>query len=1093
MEKQSSDGSGPRHESPSSKPQTYVQSREEQQTSSPAPKKPSIPKRLWKKSGLDIPSVIILLKAGVPIAIALAIYQIDAVANHFTTIGYLIAVMGILGAPVLPRAKFIQGMILNIAALCIGCSVALLAIWCANQARLHTTPAGQPPGGYNSSASAVAAIWLFFLTYLGNAVRSARPQLQIPMIVFSIFINISSVYSPNFATIQVGKAFATKLLEVFLSGFAIAVGVHFLVFPITMRKPVFGMMTGYLQTVRGVLRAQVGYVRGLETENYFARAEASGAESSSDDDQKHNRASQKPGHSALPPQVMAVKAATGAMIALNAKLKTEIPFAKREVALGKLDAEDLKNLFKKTRNVTLPLIGLSSIIDILERISKAEGWNTLTKSSVANLDNEKVTKSFASFQATMRSLHEPFAQISTAMDEAVEHIMYQLEFTKRPKKTKTGDEESRSDHPQPGDKDFAHHLAERARAFFDDRVVTLRQFCERRGIDLPAGAFDASAPFPGQFKTMDESALNSDRRQVFIVLYMEYLLGRASRSLLELVRFADSKVEDGTMKKTRLIVPTFKRLKKWINSAVAQGDIGSEDQGVIDPPNSYELAFGDAFLSKRDAEHLPPQNLVERIGDHIRVIPHILRSRHSVFGFRAACATLSIAIVAYLKDSYMFFTKQRVVWALIMVAFSMRRTAGSSVFQFVLRLSSAVIAMVASYIIWYIVDGHAAGVIVFTYLLIGPCFLLVVKKPQYAIMGILSAVNTLLIIGYELQVQKLPTKVSLSNGQPIYPTYELAPYRLAAVATGLAIAYFWTIFPYPVTEHGELRRTLGGTLYILANYYAVVHESIGARVRGDEGDEHDKNSPGRRLAKARLDAFTKVQVLLAELKEGSSFTKFQINVGGRFPKEIYDRIILCCEKIVAHAALIGYASTSFAQHPVAVADTTAPPDANTNADLTTPPTSSAWLTDFRTLLRNTQTTSHEITSILSLLSSSISNNQPLPPYLKAPEPFGLLVKLQALDADILSVRHMAEPGYAAFAVMQIASRGLLGDVEECVGFVRELVGELDFSFHSVVSEDVAGLGRRVTRVGNGGAGGGGGGAGGRGGYGGQVGGKGKSD
>lgn len=36
-------------------------------------------------------------------------------------------------------------------------------------------------------------------------------------------------------------------------------------------------------------------------------------------------------------------------------------------------------------------------------------------------------------------------------------------------------------------------------------------------------------------------------------------------------------------------------------------------------------------------------------------------------------------------------------------------------------------------------------------------------------------------------------KLSESNGQPAYPTYELAPYRLATVAAGLFVAFIWTI------------------------------------------------------------------------------------------------------------------------------------------------------------------------------------------------------------------------------------------------------------------------------------------------------------
>lgn len=86
--------------------------------------------------------------------------------------------------------------------------------------------------------------------------------------------------------------------------------------------------------------------------------------------------------------------------------------------------------------------------------------------------------------------------------------------------------------------------------------------------------------------------------------------------------------------------------------------------------------------------------------------------------------------------------------------------------------------------------------------------------------------------------------------------------------------------------------------------------------------------------------------------------------------------------------------------------------------------------DFHKLVGQVSTTSHDITSILSLLSSSISNGQPLPPYLKMPDPFVLTRKLEALDGDILSIRHIAEPGYAAFAVMEIASRSITADLHK---------------------------------------------------------------
>jgi hypothetical protein len=67
------------------------------------------------------------------------------------------------------------------------------------------------------------------------------------------------------------------------------------------------------------------------------------------------------------------------------------------------------------------------------------------------------------------------------------------------------------------------------------------------------------------------------------------------------------------------------------------------------------------------------------------------------------------AIVAYLKDTQTFFLRQRVLWAIIMVAISMTRTSGQSVFNFVLRIFGTAAAMVGTYVIWYIVDGKTPG------------------------------------------------------------------------------------------------------------------------------------------------------------------------------------------------------------------------------------------------------------------------------------------------------------------------------------------------------------------------------------------------
>ena len=73
-----------------------------------------------------------------------------------------------------------------------------------------------------------------------------------------------------------------------------------------------------------------------------------------------------------------------------------------------------------------------------------------------------------------------------------------------------------------------------------------------------------------------------------------------------------------------------------------------------------------------------------------------------------------------------------------------------------------------------------------------------------------------------------------------------------------------------------------------------------------------------------------------------------------------------------------------------------------------------WANDFARVLASIHVTSQEVTSLISLLSASVTNSSPLPPYLKAPSSYEISTRMKEVDADILSINHIAEPGYAAF-------------------------------------------------------------------------------
>ncbi|KAF4553310.1 ER transporter-like protein 1 [Elsinoe fawcettii] len=1031
-------------------------------------------KELWAKTGLDPPTMMIMAKGGLAPTIALAAFQATDFAETYTTLGYLVGIVSILSFSIMPRAKFLQTMFYLLFTTCFASAVALLAIYCCVQARLHTTPEQDAPGTggagttgtpspgastapYNSSASAVAAIWLFVEVWLINTMRARNPALTIPGIVAAIFANVSLVYAPQFSAMSQGISFARRLLEAFMTGFAICTGVSLFIFPVTMRQVVFKEMTGYIMTLRKVMGAHITYIESLEEANMFNRTPTGSPDTP------------------RTPQAQAIKDIMAGLAALHGKLSIDLVIAKREVAIGKLGPDDLQELFRRLRSLLLPITGLSSVTDVFERITEEYGWEgTMDNRPLEEIedDNERHrAQAVQDWQQLSSMLKDPFSKIVKSIDDGFAHVLFTLELVPRPKKAEADIEGKADLPPSPGEVGFSAALEKQVEDFRSKKSNLLKKYAELRNIKLPADFFDR--PRTAQFEAPDwyyRKPENSQqrtryRRQLFLVLYMDFLLESIARNVHDFCKYADEKAET-KLRKKRLIVPGLKRLRKWIKASITHkaDNYTDEQHGMNEGGGRSTVYLGDAYHKRKDPEHLPPTTTLQKFGDKVRAIPHFLRSPASMFGLRVAMATMSLAIIAYLRDTQQFYVVQRLFWAQIMVTISMSPSAGQSIFSFALRILGTLAAMITSFIIWYIVDGRTPGVLVFFWIFVMWGFYIVLKFPKITPVGMIFSVTNTLIIGYELQTRKIGIQLSESNGQAYYPIYELAPYRLATVCAGIFVAWIWTIFPWPISEHSELRRDLGASLYLLANYYSVVDSTVRVRVSGDlHSLESDPSSPLSQLDKARQKVFSKSLLLLQALRTHADFIKFDFPIGGKFPAATYRKTIARVQSILNFTSLLVYSSQTFADMYQAGADEHS---------------ESEWLRDFRRLNVSAASISKEVTTLLALLSASVSSGQPLPPYIQAPEPYALSQKLDEMDKDILSIRHLVEPGYAAFACMQIATRCIGDDLAALLRDVRELVGEMDFSFtvieaNDLSTESVASSGRaskdgvRKRRIGDG--------------------------
>ena len=504
------------------------------------PAKKSLLKGLWDGSGLNPGMLMMMVKGALPPVISLAIYQSTAVADIYSTLGYLVAIMSVLSFAILPRSKYIQTMLFNIVGVCIGAAVALLTIYCSVQARAHTSPSvkatgnGPSPGAavatYNSSASAVSAIWLFFNIYLVNTVRASRPQLQFPVIVYSIFANVASIYAPNFPTMAAGISFAKHLMEAFFTGFAIATGVSLFIFPLSVRMTFFKQSAGFIAAVQGILKLQIAYLQTLEKKDMFRTATESDEDEKTQKLSKHKKGKAVKFNGSV--EAQALKAAIGALGELHGKMHADVTFAKREMAWGKLDASDIDELLKLFQGIILPMTGMSSAADIFQRIAEKQGWTQ--RETGSSPENEKRK---SQWNEIMRTLHDPFQTVTETMHDGLQHALYTLELAKPRKKQQaskksSGDDAASKDVEadagvmKPGDPEYAAYLTKRVDMFYEQRKTTLAIWCQQRGMKMDANPFEnpsqttLNVSNENANRTGDPQEYAKNQRQLYLVLYV---------------------------------------------------------------------------------------------------------------------------------------------------------------------------------------------------------------------------------------------------------------------------------------------------------------------------------------------------------------------------------------------------------------------------------------------------------------------------------------------------------------------------------------------------------------------------------------------
>ncbi|KAH0036148.1 hypothetical protein KCU78_g1930, partial [Aureobasidium melanogenum] len=979
----------------------------------------------WKTLGIDWHMFFLMLKGSIPVAVSLSLYQSTAAAETYTSLGFLVAIIAVVTVNLLPRAKLLQMTLSICASTAIAIPLAMLATWSGLQARHHTDPQGLH--AYNSSQSAITGVWLFFHIWLSNSIQARYPHLLIPTILYNIFMIVQFTSCSRFTTWSQCWDLIYLTTRCYFTGVAISFVSGILIYPINCRYEVFELQEKYIHCAQAVLQQALYYVTTIRD----------GSSNPSCSTQPEGQGSTTTASSAAEEGVRLQRQMSD-LKAIYVKMHAELIMAKREVAWGKLSATDLTTASDMCRRILMP-IGLSHIPDLLQQLVN-DDCNLSLIFDQARTDTNSATTISAQDRSrvgdkvlcnSIEALIQPACAIIAATHDGFEHAGLQLEIIREPEPSKLSnkaDTESRGNKIQPGDANFSFSLEDALAKFWTDRLASLKHWTEYNDFSSEKGETETRSTTEENVYTLPVERESLHSQRLHLMLYIHQMLYSTGVAVLELCKFSDDLRSQGIMSRNRMILPSLRVSGQWLASIFDTSEAAIADEDRPSGKKEKGLVFGQSKRRTYNIDHLPPSNSYQTLGTKLRGVQKFLRGPEFSFGFRSACATMSCAILAYLRQTQDDFTHYRLIWSVIIAAIGANMSAGQSGVSYVLRILGSLAALIICYLVWYIPNGNTAGVIVLMWFASFVQMYFLLRWPRHLIGWLVILITEVLSIGYLTQVNKIGVEAATAKGVIYYKPYEVCAVRVACVLLGTLVSIFWTYLPYPITARSLMRDQLARSMQLIANYNIIVHHTIKARLRGKEGDLHHKQSQGYAMSRARKAMFNKTMALNASIKHGLYLQKYEPTLGGKFPAAIYSDILSQTSTLLDYISLLSYSTqawSSFGTHARHYQHSDS---------------ARQWMRDLADLIAPANTSAEKITSVLYQLSSAVTTGRQLPGALEDIKPYELWRTLEQSDPQILQSKHIRELGYSTYAVVEVLSNVIAHKINDLSRNIEDLVG-----------------------------------------------------
>jgi hypothetical protein len=117
--------------------------------------------------------------------------------------------------------------------------------------------------------------------------------------------------------------------------------------------------------------------------------------------------------------------------------------------------------------------------------------------------------------------------------------------------------------------------------------------------------------------------------------------------------------------------------------------------------------------------------------------------------------------------------------------------------------------------------------------------------------------------------------------------------RILVVLIGVALAFIFTVFPYPVLSKDILRRDVSRQFHLLSDMFVLTQARLGIAVSWGKKDPAMIQKTLRKVSIRIIGLQNLCQMNLIN-------TGYELNLYHRFPKEIYAQILLATQRCRNH-------------------------------------------------------------------------------------------------------------------------------------------------------------------------------------------------